>query len=317
MFQGCKGLKSIDLSGFDTSGVTNMYYMFDSCSSLVSVDISGFDMTNVEPGPMDDPGYDEDEAIDLDIDTPVNPIDCNLFNGCKSLARVKVGKKSAGFGALPSYKVSGTKKWFSVKARKWFAGEQIFNSRQGIADVYVKSNNLAKAKVTGLATKSFTGKKAKQVPLVKFQGVKLKVGRDYTLTYKNNKNAGKATVIVNGRGAFAGSKTATFKIKKASNPLKASAKTVKVSAAQLAKKGLVTVKASKAFKVKGAKGVVTYKAAKRSAAGKHIAVTKAGKVVVKGEVAKGLYWLKVAVTAVGGRNYTAATRTVLLKVCVK
>ena len=47
MFYNCSKLKSLDLSGFDTSKVTNMYRMFSGCSSLTSLYVSGFDTSNV------------------------------------------------------------------------------------------------------------------------------------------------------------------------------------------------------------------------------------------------------------------------------
>ena len=47
MFNGCKNLQSIDLSGFDTGSVTSMSYMFSNCSSLASLDVSGFDTSSV------------------------------------------------------------------------------------------------------------------------------------------------------------------------------------------------------------------------------------------------------------------------------
>ena len=42
MFNGCRGLTSIDLSNFDTSNVTSMNYMFNACSGLTSIDIRSF-----------------------------------------------------------------------------------------------------------------------------------------------------------------------------------------------------------------------------------------------------------------------------------
>ena len=47
MFNYCYGLKSIDLSGFDTSQVTCMREMFDGCSRLTSLYVSNFDTSNV------------------------------------------------------------------------------------------------------------------------------------------------------------------------------------------------------------------------------------------------------------------------------
>lgn len=47
MFEDCKSLSTLDLTGFDTSNVGNMGYMFKGCSALTSLDLSGFDTSNV------------------------------------------------------------------------------------------------------------------------------------------------------------------------------------------------------------------------------------------------------------------------------
>ena len=47
MFFNCNGLTRLDLSGFDTSNVTDMYHVFDGCSSLAELDLSGFNTSNV------------------------------------------------------------------------------------------------------------------------------------------------------------------------------------------------------------------------------------------------------------------------------
>ena len=46
-FRGCKNLKSLDLSSFDTRNVTNMYTMFGNCKSLKALDLSSFNTKNV------------------------------------------------------------------------------------------------------------------------------------------------------------------------------------------------------------------------------------------------------------------------------
>ncbi|MBQ7167324.1 MAG: BspA family leucine-rich repeat surface protein, partial [Treponema sp.] len=43
MFAGCSSLTSIDMSGFDASGVADMTSMFSGCGSLTSVNLSGWD----------------------------------------------------------------------------------------------------------------------------------------------------------------------------------------------------------------------------------------------------------------------------------
>ncbi len=47
MFQNCSNLTSVDLTGFDTSSVTSMSYMFYGCSSLQTLDLSSFDTSKV------------------------------------------------------------------------------------------------------------------------------------------------------------------------------------------------------------------------------------------------------------------------------
>ena len=48
MFRSCSSLTSLDLSNFDTSSVTNMMYMFCDCSSLISLDVSNFNTSSVK-----------------------------------------------------------------------------------------------------------------------------------------------------------------------------------------------------------------------------------------------------------------------------
>ena len=56
------------------------------------------------------------------------------------------------------------------------------------------------------------GKECKPVPTVTLNGKTLKKGTDYTLSYKNNINAGNATVIATGMGVYTGTASKVFKI---------------------------------------------------------------------------------------------------------
>ena len=47
MFYGCSALTEIDLSSFDTSKVPNMSYMFSNCGALTKIDLSKFNTSNV------------------------------------------------------------------------------------------------------------------------------------------------------------------------------------------------------------------------------------------------------------------------------
>lgn len=70
---------------------------------------------------------------------------------------------------------------------------------------------LSKCKVT-VKSQTYTGKALKPAVTVKFGKTKLKVGTDYSVTYKNNKKIGLATAIVKGKGKYSGAKKVAFKI---------------------------------------------------------------------------------------------------------
>jgi len=47
MFYECYNLRSLDLSSFNTSAVTDMSYMFYDCINLITLDLSNFDTSKV------------------------------------------------------------------------------------------------------------------------------------------------------------------------------------------------------------------------------------------------------------------------------
>lgn len=67
--------------------------------------------------------------------------------------------------------------------------------------------------VSQISDKSYTGKAVAPFVTVKKDGKKLVQGKDYTVTYKNNKKPGTATVIITGKGDYILSCKVTFKIK--------------------------------------------------------------------------------------------------------
>ena len=56
------------------------------------------------------------------------------------------------------------------------------------------------------------GKEVKPKPTVKFNGKVLKVDKDYTIDYKNNKKRGTAKIIIEGIGNFTGKRAIEFEI---------------------------------------------------------------------------------------------------------
>lgn len=67
-----------------------------------------------------------------------------------------------------------------------------------------------------IATYSFDGKFKTPSVTVKLSSTALRKGIDYVVSYRNNKNVGKATVVITGKGLYAGTITRTFVI----NPAK-------------------------------------------------------------------------------------------------
>lgn len=59
---------------------------------------------------------------------------------------------------------------------------------------------------------TYTGKVIKPIITVSQNGEKLFKGEDYTVSYKNNKKIGTASVIIKGKGSYSGSRTLYFKI---------------------------------------------------------------------------------------------------------
>ena len=155
-----------------------------------------------------------------------------------------------------------------------------------------------------LKNQVYTGKQIQPALKVTLNGKTLKAGKDYTVTYTDNKNTGLAKATINGTGKYAGTQTVTFKIV----PKKAVLKTVKAE-----KSGTATVTIGKAGgKVSGYaiqvstdssfKKVITYRTAKTTYTLKNLSKGKTYYVRVK------------AFTKVSDKNvYGAASKTIKVK----
>ena len=89
--QEFSSLKSIDLSNFNTSRVTNMQYMFFGCSSLTSLDVSDFDTSSVTD--MNHMFYGCSSLINLDLsnfDTSKVTDMSSMFASCKKIVSLEV-----------------------------------------------------------------------------------------------------------------------------------------------------------------------------------------------------------------------------------
>ena len=127
-----------------------------------------------------------------------------------------------------------------------------------VAPVSIKNVSCSK-----IGNKAYTGKNIRPTVKLKYNGTTLKAGRDYKLTYKNNKNIGKATIIISGIGSYKDQKTVTFKIV----PKKPTFTSAKYQ------NNKVTLKWKK---VKGATGYEIYRSTKKNSGYKRIATIKKG-----------------------------------------
>ncbi len=177
---------------------------------------------------------------------------------------------------------------------------------------------LARVTMFELSASSFTYDGTAKKPTVQVQnafGDILDPATEYTLSYKNNVNAGTATVTVtlNGR-YYSGTKALTYKITQAGNAAKAAKTTVK----KTVKRAKVKKKAQKIAlpKVTSTFGTAKWKVSKKDK--KKVLSLKSGKVVVKKGAKKGTYTIKLKASVPATANYKgAATKVVTVKVTVK
>lgn len=109
-----------------------------------------------------------------------------------------------------SYKPSATVKSLSKTIAKHIKKKTILAKKPKLPSV-------AKATVT-LGKASYTGKAVTPSVTVKLKKKKLKATY-YTVTYKNNVNIGKASIVIEGRCGYGGTKTVTFDISPAGTSL--------------------------------------------------------------------------------------------------
>ena len=91
MFAGCFYAKHMDLSGFDTSHVTDMANMFQDCGSLKQLDVSGFNTSNVEDMQCMFLGCGDLTSLDVSrFDTSEVTNMSAMFEGCHHLKSLDV-----------------------------------------------------------------------------------------------------------------------------------------------------------------------------------------------------------------------------------
>ena len=180
---------------------------------------------------------------------------------------------------------------------------------------YVYGKPIEDATVSGVVSKTYTGKLITQKPVVKWNEEILQKDIDYSITYEKNRNVGTAAMMISGKGSYVGVIKKTFKINQAANPLTVKGKLIKISYKKLKKKAQkYAVSSAIKFSKKG-QGKKTYRKIKGN---KKITISKkTGMVRVKKGLKKGTYKVKVKVTAAKTRNYKKAVKTVTFRIRVR
>ncbi len=97
MFYGCSNLASVDVSGFNTSQITNMNSMFYGCDSLEKLDLSGFDTSRVKDMGWMFCGCDSLRTLEVGgFDTSLVTDMSWMFYGCGGLTDLQVGSFDTG-----------------------------------------------------------------------------------------------------------------------------------------------------------------------------------------------------------------------------
>ena len=157
--------------------------------------------------------------------------------------------------------------------------------------------DISAATVTKIKNQLVTGKAIKPAIIVSFHDIRLTKGKDYTVSYKNNRKVGTATVVITGKGAYSGKLTATFKIVP---------RGVKLSSLTPGKKEM-TVKWAKGSGITGYE--IEYSLKKNFKDAKTVTIKKAAttKTILKKLQAKKTYYVRIrAYKTVNGKKYYSA-----------
>ncbi len=161
MFDGCKALKSLDLSRFDTQNVISMMCMFNGCSALTELDLSNFNTKNVRTMSSMFSGCSALTKLNLSSFNTRSVLYMeNMFNGCSALTELKLPSSFTtdrvqqmqnmfnGCSALTELDLS------SFNTKNVTDMTQMFKGCANLVTIYVNSDNF---KVPTSGTSMFEG----------------------------------------------------------------------------------------------------------------------------------------------------------------
>ena len=216
-------------------------------------------------------------------------------------------------------------KW-SVPDKYYLAGEGFYiglcfdNGATFFSKTITAVVKMSDIPIAPLPSKTYTGSPHKpDCSKIVHGEVEFREGEDYTVSYKNNTNAGTASVVFTGKGRVIGSATKTFEISKIPNTMTAQGNTVKIKASKLKKKKQI-IKPTKSLRICNAVGNLNFKLAgvNKKKFKKYFKVNaNNGNITIKKGLRKGTYKLKIDITAAGDANHMDAMNRITVTVRVK
>ena len=221
------------------------------------------------------------------------------------IGRITYSSKSPGIAAVNSSGLITGKAKGKAVIIVTAAGSSNYNSISKTVEITVTEGSSANSTVSVsyctvlLSSSSYTYNGRAKTPSVsvRYKGRTLVKNRDYTVAYRNNVNAGTATVTITGKGSFTGSVKKTFRIRKAYQSFR-----VLNTSYYFSKTGLRRSAQSFTIRTAQGKGALSYKSNT-----KYITVSK-GKATVKKGTPAGIY--RITVTAAGNSNYYSSSKTI-------
>lgn len=231
---------------------------FRNCTSLDKIDIPA-GLTQIEPDTFCNTGL-----TSVTLHEGLTKIEDGAFHDCLKLKKIRIPKSVTDIGGLALgiryNRGNGAEEvipgGFTVEGYTGSAAERYvkrMHQCENLYHVFFKDvkfvsiggqtaavTNISKTKISALKTGAFTGKPLTQALTITYGGKKLVNGRDYTLTWKNNKNIGTASVTIKGKGKYNGSVTKKFRITVQKNAVyTVSRLKYKISSADTSGKGTV------------------------------------------------------------------------------